>query len=223
LSIKRTKNTIRILGIVLAFACAILATFLFLLNSEYSKPPELPVDNNEVSRYLTHSLAPEFFNGINKGDKFTLRIHQSGFCDILNKQQWPLEIGKILIKWAKLEILDGKIRIICSIEAFSIDTTFRTDVSTTIDNAGKMQISLSETRAGKLPANFLINKMLKKYYSTIMDAQIVDSLETKLLESIIEGKKFSPKFDLYGRSIVIEKITAEKNLLTVVILPVQNY
>jgi len=51
----------------------------------------------EVSPYLTHRLAPDFYNGVQLNEPFEMVIEQDGVNDILSRGVWPQQFDEMTV------------------------------------------------------------------------------------------------------------------------------
>jgi len=78
-----------------ALAAALILLVLLLLHTPagFKQPP--PISDGKVSRYLTHVLAPQFYNGAQRQQPFELVITQAAVNDILARCRWPKHFNSL--------------------------------------------------------------------------------------------------------------------------------
>ncbi len=215
---KKTKRNVSIIGFlfILPFLLLIIAFAMLKLGNE--NPPRTVSNPNEVSIYLTHKIGPDFFNGVNRGDEFALRLSEVGINDILAHQSWPVTFDELTIKWAKARINTDRVEIVCSIDIGKIATILKINLSAQIQNDGTLLIKLGKVRAGRLPAKFILKRVIKKYLTNNEGIETATTQE-KLLDSLLLDKSFAPKFKFMGSDVLITDIKASKGLLILEIQP----
>ncbi len=215
---KKTKRNISIAGFLflLPFLLLIIAFAMLKLGNE--KAPKTVSNPNEVSMYLTHKIGPDFFNGVSRGDKFTLRLSEVGINDILAHQNWPVAFDGLTIKWAKTRINTNGVEIISSIDIGNIATILRINLSAQIQDDTTLLIRLGKVRAGRLPAKFILKRVIKRYLAN-SDGKGTETMQEKLLKSLLLDESFAPKFEFMGSDVLITNIKASKGLLILEIQP----
>lgn len=220
--LKKTRNSISIIGLLFLLPCLFLIIAFALLKLGNENPPKEVSNPDEVSIYLTHKLGPDFFNGVNRGDEFELRLSEVGINDILAHQRWPITLDKLTIKWARVSIDSNGLELVCAIDINKIATTLKIRLSAQIQDDNSLLVELGRVRAGRLPAKFILKRLLKKNLAQNSDDIGEITIEEKLLESLLFNKAFTPEFEFMGSNVLIKDITASKGLLTLKITPTKE-
>lgn len=213
------------------FRAAVLTIILVFLTiaAMYAMTQKVPVGyvrpepdmDEEVSKYITHYLAPNVHNNIQMDKPFVVVVPQKGINEIIGEEQllgwkWPVEFGRVVIS-RPLAVFSAKtIRLMGKVDIAGFDTVITLCANPSVGKDGMLRLNLQYVRAGTLDISFLVKKTVKKIIEDQMD-QVQEQYWLKdILAACQENKPFNPVFPtIYNRHIKLVKsqITEKKVIL----------
>ena len=103
---KNLKNTFWFL--VGLTTVLIIIALMLLYKPPASRPPQ-PVHDKYVSKYLTHVLSPQFYNGLQRQEPFEMIIPQHGINDIIVHSKWPRQYDSVVFLTPKVFFAQDRI------------------------------------------------------------------------------------------------------------------
>lgn len=190
--------------IVLLIITVALVTLSALSKSDYSTPQN--TDTNQVSPYLTHYLAPEFWEGVQNGKEFEILVKQDGFNDIIARDSavnggWPTNFDPMMIYAPQVIFEPEQLVIYGKIDYMGLEVYLTALVIPKLTDDGKLMVNVKKVQAGKLNVTTFAFAAAKSYLKeNNADFELL-STDEKMIYSIINNQAFDPVFRI-GDKIV---------------------
>lgn len=207
---------------------AILALFVILVLLLLYKPagskPQNPYNNDKVSKYLTHELAPQFYNGVQLQEPFELDITQKGVNDIILHCQWPQKFDSVTILPPKVYFIPDRIVLMGTVEIAEAKVVVTVVAAPLLDENGLLNLNIKTVKIGAVNITFVARliagkiwagKNAKKKYSA-------EDVRTKIFASILENKGVDPVFKIKGKKARIDKMDIVSRKLRVQLVPLSD-
>jgi hypothetical protein len=233
--LKKKKHRRKALWFILADLLLLLFIFgltaiLFFHKPAAYAPEELAdINSNEISPYLTHTVLASFYNGVQKGEPFSMELEQGGINDIIARIcPWPRSFetanDSVLQFAAPMVSFEPNVVLIMSnVNYDGIETVVTVEARPVIDAKGRMSLGISTVKAGALPITFVVKKMARKMYDEqIGDMATPDDWLWKVLGSALADKDFDPVFNSDRKKIRIDRIEIDHGKAQLHIIPVRH-
>jgi len=176
------------------------AVFIFLVILLLQKPAsynpqKLTVESRnqgKVSRYLTHQLMPNLYNGIQRGQPFELVVLQQGINDEIGAARWPKGAAGIIFSVPQVVFEDGKIVLLGTVSSGGVDLIVSSQIEPAIDPNGTMSLNLAKITVGAVNVTPFAKALLSGLYRNYLQSKgrEADSSEAKVIFSLLEDKAF---------------------------------
>ncbi len=203
---------------------AILFVFFILLTHKPGRYSSIGIgypEDNESSGYLADELKPGLRKGLRVGRPFDLVITQEGINEILVSSEWPRESEGT--NFSEPKVFFESNRILLMGTAKVKDTKFIVTIAVipTFNEEGFLNLEMEKMKVGALNLTLIARMMAKKMYTkkaaqTQLDTE---SLQAKIIASLLTGKPFDPVFEFEGKNIRAEEIFIEQEKMTVRLAP----
>lgn len=208
----------------LAGTAAIVVVFVLLLlykPARYSRDIAVEQNGRQVSRYLTHQLLPDLYNGAQRAEPFELVINQEGINDIIASSKWPKQTEGISFSAPVVLFVPGRIVLMGTTAAGGAELVVTAEIEPALDRQGLLNLSLTKVLVGAVNVGPIAKVLLKQVYSNRVASKDVDTgdLEPLIMWSLLDDKPFEPVFEIENNKIRIEKITIEQGKLTIRLVP----
>jgi len=199
----------------LAAALILLGLLLLHIPAGFKQPP--PVSDGKVSRYLTHVLAPQFYNGVQRQQPFELVITQAGVNDILARFQWPKQFNSLTISTPQVFFVTDNIVLMTTASVYGLNLVVTVVAAPTLDGDGLLRLSIKKVKVGAVRMTFITRKIAKRIYKNkIAEAPLEDGdIWVQLTASLLDSHPFEPVFSAEDKKVRAESIKISPAALTV--------
>lgn len=221
LSEKRTRRKLCWLLFHLA-AIAILLSLLLYTPGRYN--PMEHADTKSQSKYLTHELAPGFYNGTQKGQPFDLPVTQQGINDIIAHSGWPRQYGETSFCEPAVLFEPTGIVLMGTVDMRGVGFVVTIVINPYLDDKGLLNLRVGKVKVGAMNVTFPAKIIAKKMYEQRVQAGPVDveDIRTQIAASLLADEPFEPVFKAEDKYVRLERITLEKEMLTLRLVPIRR-
>ncbi|MHC4212076.1 MAG: hypothetical protein ACYSWP_01760 [Planctomycetota bacterium] len=200
----------------------VIITLLLLRPKDYT-PLQIP-RSNQVSRYLTNVLLPQFYNGSQTGEAFDVVVTQKGLNDIVARSEWPKQSGDA--SFTDPAVLFEKDAVVLMGKALLKEMEFVVTIviSPQYDEKGLLNLRLSKVRIGLMNVTLLARATARKMYQQQMEFYVVapDDWNSRVLASILNNEPFEPEFKIDNKKLRIDNVTLGPQELFLHVVPVSD-
>ena len=149
---KRIFIVLNICGVVSLFSAAIM---LLLLTKRPDGFTSAKADSNQVSPYLTHKLAPEFWDKFQIGKPFNIEIRQEGVNDILSRDSfvaggWPVLYDKVKVFAPQVKFSSDNLTVITKVEMMAVAMYFTVAAEIFINDDKLCVVKINQIKVGNV-------------------------------------------------------------------------
>jgi hypothetical protein len=222
----------RSLAIKLIAVVVILVSLLYLLFLH--KPARYnPLDisyTGQVSKYLTHELLPQLYNGVQGTEPFDLVVIQKGINDTIARAKWPKYYSGIVFSAPEVLFLPDTIVLMGTAVLRSVQVVITIELNPSLDEDGLLNLRVSKVKAGAMNITPLVKAIARRMYADRLATVKVDpcDLGAQIAASLFNDEPFDPVFevkDMLGgeeKKVRIKKITLTQERLTLHLVPVTD-
>jgi hypothetical protein len=204
--------------------------YLLLLHKPLQYNPLDISYDGQVSKYLTHELLPQFYNGVQGNEPFDLVVVQKGINDAIARAKWPKQYNGVIFSAPEVFFLPDTIVLMGTAVLRSIQVVITVELNPSLGENGLLNIQVSKVKAGAVNITPFVKVIARKMYADKLAAVKVDpcDLGARIAASLFNDEPFDPVFKIGGmlgskeRKVRIEKITLAPEKLTLHLVPVAD-
>lgn len=180
---------------------AVITALAMVLHTPAGYQPLPPAQDNQVSPYLTHKLAPDVHNNIQLDKPFDIIVPQDGFNEIIALGDWPQRFSEVTISKPAVAFTEDTILIMGTVNISGLKSVITIITKPKLDDAGLLALNLEKVKAG----SFNITGFAKMLTTRIMNAQLENMPDEDWLRDLAaaveSNKPFEPVFPAYDKHI----------------------
>ncbi|MCD4831007.1 MAG: hypothetical protein K8R02_04265 [Anaerohalosphaeraceae bacterium] len=213
---KKKAKRIYISGAIVSVVAVIFfAVWLFGLFSEpkYYKPIK-PINQENVSLYLSNYLIPELHNKSQYDEPFNYIVTQDGVNDVVARHSDFEKISAAGFSDIAVAFVADEILLMGKAEHMGIEMLFAAAIEPAINDQGKLFLKSQGVRIGKSRIPFASGIVRKKLLENL-DSICSEPNAAKTIRAIAQGEVIEPVFKIDGNKIRAEKITIKDGALII--------
>jgi hypothetical protein len=226
-SVPRNKCSLAIKLIAVVVIFVLLLYLLFLYKPARYKPLDIGY-NGQVSKYLTHELLPQLYNGVQGTGPFDLVIIQKGINDAIARAKWPKSYSGIVFSAPEVLFLPDTIVLMGTAVLRSVQVVITVELNPSLDERGLLNFHVLKVKAGAMNITPVVKAVARRMYFDRLATVVVDpcDLGAQIAASLFNDEPFDPVFevkDVFGgkqKKVRVEKITLAQEKLTLHLVPV---
>jgi len=189
--------------IVMVIAILALSTHKPAIYRPVAPPAASASGPTPVSLYITHDIAPAFYNNVQLGEPFEMIIEQDRFNEViadgsLMGSAWPANLGGVKFSAPATHFATDTITLMGTIDYAGFPTVITIIMTPAINSDGKLALNLRKVKAGL----FSITTLARMIGTRAFDAQIRKNPDAEWLkglsEAFLENTPFEPVFPSYN-------------------------
>lgn len=197
-----------------------LAGFWGLLQLSPRAYRPVAVENpEEVSPYLTHRLAPDFYNGVQFNEPFEMVIDQDGVNDILSRGVWPQQFDEMTVGMPVMVFEDGTVHLMSRIDYYGLSSVLTVTARPVVDVRGRLNVHIQTVRLGLVPFTDVATRIAETAVrDSAADFDDWPGVEA-VVRAIIANEAFEPVFEFDKQRIWVQQVAVEPGRLRVRLSP----
>ena len=207
-----------------ALTVALILLVLLLLHTPagFKQPP--PISDGKVSRYLTHVLAPQFYNGAQLQQPFDLVITQTAVNDILARFQWPKQFNSLTISTPQVFFVPDNIVLMTTASVTGLNLVVTVVAAPALDENGLLRLSIKKVKVGAVRMTFIIRTIAKRIYKNKLTRTTLEDgdIWAQLTAALLDAHPFDPVFTAEDKKVRAERVKISPAALTVNFIPAQD-
>lgn len=189
----------------------------------HSSPPAYrPVaaeNPEEVSPYLTHRLAPDFYNGVQLNEPFEMVIEQDGVNDILSRGVWPQQFDEMTVGIPMVVFEAGTVHLMSRVDYYGLSSVLTVTARPVMDERGRLNAHIQTVRLGLLPFTDIAVRIAEKAVrDSAGDFGDWPGVEV-VLRAIVANEPIEPVFEFEKQRIWVQKVAVEPGRMRVRLSP----
>jgi len=205
------------LGLCVFLFLLALSCFLLITHRPSGYVPTEQIKDKQVSSYLTHELAADFYNNLHRGEPFDLVVSQNGINDIIAHSGWPRQINNLLFSEPAVVFVPGKILLMGTVAVNDIDVIVTIVLRPEINDSGRLRLEVAGIRAGALNITVLAKNFVGRAFN---QAKIKENEPVEaILSAILMDESLETVLEIEGTKVRIENIGVSRGKLTVRFAP----
>ena len=222
---RRFSKILTIILSVLLIATILLVALTLMLFHKPAGYEPLPVsDANEVSRHLTHDIAPTLYNNLQNPEPFELVLTQQAVSDIVARGKWPKDIGDGLTIFApRVYFADDAVVLMSLMELAGRKMVLTVVGNAWLDEQKLLNLNIEMIKLGSVNIRPIAMSVAADIYKTetAADPNSIDDLTKNIADALLHDKPFTPEFQYQDTRARITDIKIEPTRLTLQLTPLK--
>lgn len=221
----RKKSKLKTASYIFAALTAALVLFVLLLlykPAAFTTPDT--IDDGRLSRYLTHELAPQFYNSAQRQQPFDMVISEAGANDIICRSNWPKQLDSFTFAAPQVFFVPDNIVLMTKASFGKFKFVVTVVITPAYDEDGLLHLSAVKVKVGAVSMTFIAKTVAKRMYFEHLASSNIDAqdLWSQLTASLPADKPFTPVFKAEDKKAQLKNITITQGKLTVHFTPTQS-
>jgi hypothetical protein len=196
-----------------------------LLQNPFGYKPVANEPQDQISKYLTHHISPQVYNGIQLGEPFEVQILDRGLNEIIAATYWPKTYDKYEFSMPRVNFRTGCLEILAAIKVgdeIELFVSLIDEPKITEDN--KIILPVKQVQVGTVDVTTLAMLMANNYYTEKIQPQLHenDKWKKQFAQAILEQKGFDPVFKIEDKYVRLQKITFQQGVANVLLMPINK-
>jgi hypothetical protein len=217
---KRYALKIILLTSAILIVTLTIITILLLHKPSGFEPPEM-IKDKQVSKYLTHVITQQLYNGAQRGEPFDLVVAEQGITDVVARMGWPKQLGEISFQVPQVKFDTGKIILRGTINIENLDLFVVVEGSAWIDKQKLMHLNVRKVKVGAVSLTTVAKLVAQALYNDETARRQIDAddWESKIMEALLRNKPFEPVFEIDKSMIRIDEIAIQSQEVAIHFVP----
>lgn len=202
---------------------SIIFILLLLYKPAGFTPPQI-TNSKEVSKYVTHVLSPQFYNGVQREEPFELVIPQNRTKDIVELTKWPKESDSVMFSAPKVFFVPDSIVLMGTAAASGVEFVVTVAIKPSMDEEGLLNLRVAKVKIGAMNITPLVKAVAKRMYQQQLATTDIhrEDIGAQIVASLLNNEPFEPVFRVEDKRVRIEKITIMQKKLVIRLVPALN-
>ena len=189
------------------------------------RPLAAPVLPGPVSTYVTHDIAPEFYNNFQLGEPFEMIIDQNHFNEVIADGsllgcEWPSDLGGVKFYAPAAVFATDTIILMGTIDYAGFPVVITIIMAPAINADGNLALNLKKIKAGM----FSITTLARMIGTKVFSSQIRQNPDSDWLKGLsaafLENTPFEPVFPSYnGKNVRVSSAAIKPGKLILTFTP----
>lgn len=198
--------------------------FVLLLHKPADFVQPEPIKDNQVSKYLTHVLSRDLYNGAQREEPFELVVSQEGINDIVARFKWPQEFSGVSISVPEIVFEPGTIVLRGMISSAQLELLITVSGTAFTNEDGQLNLVVRNIKVGALNVTVLAKAVAQSLYENEMANRELkpDRGSDKIFAAILEGKPFDPVLEIEDKRVRIDVVDIAQGRITLYMVPAEE-
>jgi hypothetical protein len=195
--------------------------FVLLLHKPADFVQPEPIKDSEVSKYLTHVLSRDLYNGAQREEPFKLVISQEGINDIVARCKWPQQVGGVSISVPEIIFEPGTIVLRGIVSSVRLELLVTVSGTASTNEDGLLNLVVRNVKVGALNVTVLARAVAQSLYENEMANREPkpDSWSEKIFAAILQGEPFDPVLEIEDKRVRIGAVDIAQGRMTLYMVP----
>jgi hypothetical protein len=198
---------------------------ILLLHKPASYEPPRLIEDNQVSKYLTHVISQDLYNGAQAGEPFELVITEEGIGDIVARSDWPRQVGEasFAVPEVKFEADNILLRGMVSLDTVELFVVIAGTAR--VDEQALLHLNVTRIKIGAVNVTALARVIASTIYNSEATRRRLDEDDwrAKIMTSLLLNEPFEPVFEIEGAKVRIDDVRIEPGKVTIHFVPANYY
>jgi len=224
---RRRKHYILKLGLLTTVSLIVTLTItaILLLHKPSDYQPPRTIEDRQVSKYLTHVISQDLYNGAQAGEPFDLVVTEEGIADVIARSGWPKQVGEALFAVPEVKFLPDNIIIRGLVNIDKVELFVVIEGTSFIDRQGLLYLHVTKVKIGAVSVTTVARMVAGAIYNDESTHRQLDrdDWRTKIMTALLQDKPFEPVFEIDDAKVRIDNVKIESGKLTIHFVPANHY
>jgi hypothetical protein len=210
-------------AVSLIAALAITSVLLLHKPSDY-QPPQT-IEDKQISKYLTHVISQDLYNGAQAGEPFDLVVTEEGIADVIARSGWPKQAGGALFTIPEVKFLPGSIIIRGLVNINKVELFVVVEGTSYLDKRGLLYLHVTKVKIGAVSVTTFAKIVAGAIYNNEAARSQLDrdDWRAKIMTALLLDEPFEPVFKIEDSKVRIDNVKIESGKLTIHFVPANYY
>jgi hypothetical protein len=221
---KKYRKLLCWLAVDLTVAVIIFALLLYKPGRYSPTAADTDYNPKQVSKYVTHELTPQLYNGAQLGEPFEVVITQKGINEIVGQYTWPVESEGVMFYAPAVLFVPNSVVFMGTADIKGVQFVITIELGPKVDENRLLNLQATKVKVGAMNITPLAKMIAKKMYAERLDTAPVDTEDwrTKIAASLLNDEPFDPIFDVEDKKVRVDRITVANEKLILHLIPARN-
>ena len=217
---KRYALKLALLISVLVIVVLTIIAILLLHKPSGFDPPEA-IEDKQVSKYLTHVITQDLYNGAQRAEPFDLVVTEEGIRDIIARLEWPKQLGEISFPVPEIKFEPGKIVLRGTVNAETVELFVVIEAAAWVDEQKLLHLNVTKVKVGAVSLTTVAKLVAQAIYNNETTRRQLDAEDTrvKIMGALLRDVPFEPVFEIDKSKVRIDRITIQTQKVIIHFVP----
>jgi hypothetical protein len=218
---KKRKFSVVWLVPALVVLTAVAVAMILLGYSPGVYQPYVRPGSGEVSPYLTHTMGPGFFTGM-QGDKpFEMVFQQWGVNEMLALSTESMQFGEFTVSSPNVVLHPGSLVLMATVQIKTISSVLSITARPMMDKDGLLNLNIQSATLGAVPVLGLVRRIGQQAAQEYL-AGTEEQEFAGIVNSVLNNEPFEPSMSVSQYNMRLKALTLEEGKVRLLIEPVKD-
>jgi hypothetical protein len=194
---------------------------LLLLHKPSSYEPPQTIEDRQVSKYLTHVISQDLYNGAQTGEPFDLLITEEGIGDIVARSGWPKQVGEASFATPEVKFEPDNILLRGMVNLDTVELFVVIEGTGRIDEQGLLHLNVTKVKIGAVSVTIIAKLLAAAIYNNEATRRQLeeDDWRAKIMAALLLDRPFEPVFEIEQIKVRIDNVRIEAGKITIHLVP----
>ncbi len=224
---RRRKHYLLKLSLLTTVSLLITLTVIsiLLLHKPSDYEPPQTIEDRQVSKYLTHVISQDLYNGAQTGEPFDLVVTEEGIADVIARSGWPKQVAEALFAVPEVKFLPDNIIIRGLVNIDKVELFVVIEGTSYLDKQGLLYLHVTKVKIGAVSVTTVAKMVAGAIYNDEPTHRQLDrdDWRAKIMTALLQDEPFEPVFEIEGAKVRIDNVKIESGKLTIHFVPAGYY
>ena len=198
---------------------------ILMLHKPSDYHPPQTIEDKQVSKYLTHVISQDLYNGAQAGEPFDLVVTEEGIADVIARSGWPKQVGEALFSVPEVKFIPGIITIRGLVNINKVELFVVVEGTSFVDQQGLLYLHVTKVKIGAVSVTAFAKLVAGSIYNNESTRSQLDQDDwrARIMTALLLDEPFEPVFEIEGAKVRIDNVKIESGKLTIHFVPANYY
>jgi len=200
-------------------------TAVLLLHKPSDYEPPQTIQDRQVSKYLTHVISQDLYNGAQAGEPFDLVVTEEGIGDVIARSGWPKQVGEALFAVPEVKFQPDSIIIRGLVNIDTVELFVVIEGTSYIDEQGLLYLHVTKVKIGAVSVTIVAKMVAGAIYNNESTSWHLDQDDwrARIMTALLLDEPFEPVFEIEDAKVRMDDVKIESGKLTIHFVPANYY
>jgi len=208
-----------VLGLVLLAAAGVVMLLLGTVPGIYQ--PFVRPGSGEVSPYITHDLAPDFFTGMQEGRPFEMVFRQEGLNELLAFSVGSFPFGEFTLSAPSVVLTPDAFVLMATAQVKNVSSVLTITAKPAIEADGRLNLNITSAKLGAIPVLGIVRGIGRQIADEYL-AGAEEQAYAGVVNGVLNNEPFEPLVSFSKYTMRVKALTLEEGKVRLLIEPVKD-